>query len=107
MTTTDTRPGKHLRIHLVTVLAAAYVVAWYALGSRSPRATPSAAPAPVAPAPATVWYGDLAPAERPRVALPPGWSIASATPATTAATLTRTPQRVAPSRTRRIRTRSS
>jgi len=99
-----------LRLHAVAVLAAVYLVAWRAIaaGDSSNTLTPAAAAAAQAAsgAPATVWLDDLPPAQRPSLALPPGWRLASRGAPAVAATMPRV-VRVPTPRALRVRTRSS
>lgn len=102
-----------LRLYLVAFLAAAYVFAWWLFGARAPAR--AAAAVAVAPALETLreprlatWFHDLAPTERPHVAVPAGWHIADTTaPASVTRRNTPVPVRVSPARPGRIRTRSS
>ncbi|HSD88936.1 MAG TPA: hypothetical protein VLB44_15520 [Kofleriaceae bacterium] len=112
-----------LRLYVVAMLAAVYVVAWRVIATPTPTPTNAApvdgAPVPVVstpgPAPAaqpvhrTVWIDDLPAALRPQVVLPPGWHVVSRT--STASTPAPQPRvqlvRVPASRPLRVRTRSS
>lgn len=98
-----------LRLYVVAVLAAVYLVAWRAIaGSGSSNAiTPAAAAAQAASgAPTTVWLDDLPLAQRPSLALPPGWRLASRGEPAVATTMPRV-VRVPTPRALRVRTRSS
>jgi hypothetical protein len=67
-----------LRLYAVASLAAVYAVAWL-LVWRSPGPASDAAPAPVEAevAPPAVWLDELPPAQRPVLAVPAGWRLAS------------------------------
>jgi hypothetical protein len=93
MTTTEGRAARpeprirlsslEWRLYLTALLSGVYAIAWITLAARAPRVT-AAAVGDVrgvlpARAPArSVWLSDLPAAERPAVALPPGWVIATA-----------------------------
>jgi hypothetical protein len=112
---TRTRPSgtRDLRLCLAALLAMVYLIAWWAFGSRSQRATATTEAPAVLPTPAqsrlAIWYGDLAPSERPAIHLPAGWQLASSAPSSGPAIHNTPPRsvRVAPARSRRVRTRSS
>jgi hypothetical protein len=98
-----------LRLYVVAVLAAVYLVAWRAIaGDGSSNAvTPAAAAAHAASsAPTTIWLEDLPLAQRPSLALPSGWRLASRGEFATATTMPRV-VRVPTPRALRVRTRSS
>lgn len=98
-----------LRLYAVAVLAAVYLVAWRAIaGGGSPSSVaPVAAVAQAVPgAPTTVWLDDLPPAQRPALALPTGWRLASRGEPAVATTMPRV-VRVPTPRALRVRTRSS
>jgi hypothetical protein len=104
------------RLYLASALAGVYLLTWRAIvwSASSPSSGGEPGPGAVvqrddAPASRAVWLDDLPLAERPSIAVPPGWEIASRTAPEVAPT-PRTPPRVvrAPSsRPRRVRTRSS
>lgn len=108
-----------LRLYIVTLLAAVYVVAWRAIAGGAEPSAPSATPvagqvpaaAPTPARPAATWLEDLPPAQRPPLVAPAGWRVVSRdTVATTAppATVRPAPRVVrAPGRPLRVRTRSS
>lgn len=102
-----------LRLYLVAFLAAAYVLAWWLFGARTPArvdAEPSSATSVETRAEPqlTTWLHDLPPAARPHVDVPAGWHIAEHTaPGPVTRQATPVPVRVSPARPRRIRTRSS
>jgi hypothetical protein len=97
-----------LRLYAVAVLAAVYLVAWRAIAggasSNPPRAVAAAQPA--SGAPAAVWLDDLPQAQRPSLALPTGWRLASRGEPAVATTMPRV-VRVPTPRALRVRTRSS
>lgn len=122
--TTSPRPSpsagstaRDLKLYITAALAFVYVGAWVGFGALRPQpaAATGAAPVPAlppTPAPrevgSAVWYGELAPAQRPGLSVPSGWQIADASaaaqpPPSAAPVVTR----AAPSRPRKIRTRSS
>jgi hypothetical protein len=120
MTTTTERPPAHatrasnLRLYLIAFLATVYVMAWWLFGARAPATSaelPVTEPAREASLQPRVvaWFDDLPPAQRPAVALPPGWHVAERT--APSSSMTRrgipVPVRVSPARPGRIRTRSS
>lgn len=86
-----------LRLYLVAFLAVVYTISWSAIDR--PPAT-SAEP----PEPRFVWIDALPPQQRPAVALPAGWQLASE-PKPAATPVPRVVR--APKRVPRIRTRSS
>lgn len=96
------------RLVLTTALATTYLAAWFAFGNTLPARAPSApaerrGSAASLVAPSTVWLDELPQGQRPAVALPPGWRIASS--AESAAAPRVTP--AAAGRATRVRTRSS
>jgi hypothetical protein len=92
-----------LRLYAVAVLAAVYLVAWRAIaGGDSSNAAAQA----TSGAPTTVWLDDLPPAQRPSLALPAGWRLASRGAPAVATTMPRV-VRVPTPRALRVRTRSS
>ena len=98
-----------LRLYAVAVLAAVYLVAWRAIagdGSSNPVAPAAAEAQAASGAPTTVWLDDLPPAQRPSLALPPGWRLASRGEPAVATTVPRV-VRVPTTRALRVRTRSS
>jgi len=123
MTTMTERPrpspahatrASNLRLYLIAFLATVYVMAWWRFGTRAPATSaelPVTEPAREARLQPRVvaWFDDLPPAQRPAVALPPGWHVAER--AAPASTLTRreipVAVRASPARPGRIRTRSS
>lgn len=96
------------RLYIASALAGVQLLAWWAVtgtssGSRTEEPT---APTPRAERVAPVWIGDLPAGQRPAVAIPPGWRIAT-DPEPVAAVRPSPPRvRKAPAR-RRVRTRSS
>jgi hypothetical protein len=121
MTTTSSanasarRPGPlaNLKLYLTAFLAGAYLVIWWALGSRLPSSNTAAAPAAAPPAGdaqitgAAVWYLDLPASARPALRLPPGWRIADDSPDSQAADEAPPAPVRAVSERARVRTRSS
>lgn len=128
MTTTEPTPtrrgprwdvdGRALRLWTITGLATTYLIAWWGLAPE-PTAAPVAAtePAPVTatstpttastgPIPPAVWWHDVPAAQRPRVALPPGWVVTAAHPGD-GPVLAAAPSPRRPARRVRVRTRSS
>lgn len=107
------RPSS-LRLYLTAFLATAYVMAWWLLGVRSratsaePHVTEPAHDASVRPR-VVAWFDDLPLAQRPPVALPPGWHVIERTAASSSLTSREipVPVRASPARPGRIRTRSS
>ena len=97
-----------LRLYAVAVLAAVYLVAWRAIGGGGSSNPPPAAAAAQAAsgAPTTVWLDDLPLAQRPSLALPTGWRLASRREPAVATTMPRV-VRVPTPRALRVRTRSS
>ncbi|HEY0993956.1 MAG TPA: hypothetical protein VGD80_43165 [Kofleriaceae bacterium] len=98
-----------LRLYAVAVLAAVYLVAWRAIagGGSSNAVTGAAAAAQGASgARTTVWLDELPPAQRPPLALPTGWRLASRGEPAVATTLPRVASAPTP-RALRVRTRSS
>jgi hypothetical protein len=93
-----------LRLYCVALLAAVYVVAWRSMSAGAP---PSVAPVlaveTATPVARVVWLDELPPAQRPVLALPPGWRLASRGELTVAPVVARAPA----SRPVRVRTRSS
>ena len=83
-------------------LAATYALAWVAFGSHLPGPGLGLTVAESAPRDGAVWLDDLPPAERPAVAIPRGWTLATRDVAPTVA---RVP--VARRDQVRVRTRSS
>lgn len=117
-TTTARASGRALKLYVTTALALVYVGAWLGFAvlgdGRSPADAQTSTPTPRpldagARGPGrVVWYRDLAASERPAIDLPPGWQVAETTPATQlAARDVPAVRRVAPTRPRRVRTRSS
>jgi hypothetical protein len=100
-----------LRLYLLALLAAAYVVTWWLLARRATVGPAASDEVPEVPARrrAATWFHDLPASERPVVDLPAGWHIAdrSARPAAAAADAPPIPVRVPAARPGRIRTRSS
>ncbi len=100
-----------LRPSVLALLATGYLIVFWALAVRAPRAAASPglsmSPAPVEPGRTTVWYADLPPRERPALRLPPGWSVATASDAAAASDARPRMVRVSPARAGRVRTRSS
>lgn len=100
-------PGEW-RLVLTTALATTYLAAWFAFGSTLPArvppktAEPRGAGAALDPA-STVWLEELPQGQRPAVALPPGWRVASRDESAAAPRVAR----VAAGRAPRVRTRSS
>lgn len=91
--TEQSRPT--LQLYLLAALASVYVLAWWALGNRTPQR--AAAQITLAPAPPTV-----------RIALPAGWHVAEQRePVRAVSRDVPTVRRVSAPRPRRIRTRSS
>jgi hypothetical protein len=85
------------KLYAVAVIAAVYVIAWYEVSATS-------RPAERAPAAQrAVWLDQLASTERPSVAPPAGWQVASRDALVAAPPLVRAPA----SRPVRLRTRSS
>lgn len=98
-----------LRLYAVAVLAAVYLVAWRAIaggGSPNPVAPAAAAAQPASGASTSVWLDNLPLAQRPSLALPPGWRLASRGEPAVATTTPRI-VRVPTPRALRVRTRSS
>lgn len=102
---TDPRPTSpisalELRLYLVTFLAVVYTISWSAI---DPPAATSAELSARDPEPQRfVWIDALPPPQRPAVALPAGWQLASEPAVTPAPRVVRAPERVP-----RVRTRSS
>ncbi|MCC6214643.1 MAG: hypothetical protein IT376_07225 [Polyangiaceae bacterium] len=103
-----------LRHSLAALLATTYVAAWWAFRPRAD--TRSAEPAPSRPAdsigagtPHTRWLEELPARDRPTFEVPAGWQVVGreAVPAGVRDRPAIVPQRVAPARRGRIRTRSS
>lgn len=97
-----TEPGQARRLaaadgklYAVAVVALVYLLAWYEV-SATPRPVATTEPRPR-------WLGQLAEAERPAVAPPPGWRVASEAERVAAPRVVRAPA----SRSLRVRTRSS
>jgi hypothetical protein len=96
-----------LRLYVAAILAAVYLVSWRAIAPDA--ASPERSAGPGTPEesgpPAAVWLDELPAAQRPPLALPGGWRLASRTeaPAAPAPRVVRAPA----SRPRRVRTRSS
>ena len=65
------------RLLLTGTLAATYVLAWVAFGSHLPDRGSGVTVAESAPRDGAVWLVDLPPAERPAVAIPRGWTLAT------------------------------
>ena len=91
-----------LRAYVAAALAVIYTVAWRAIAAQpvvhATTATASAEP------PRVIWFDRLPPLERPAIAIPAGWQIASeAQPAADRSFVVRAPSRRIP----RVRTRSS
>lgn len=103
-----TTNGTELRLYVVAVLAAVYVVAWRTIATPA-KPAPIEEPLPVAstaaPARRTVWLDDLPAGQRPNVAVPPGWHVVSRTSRAPAPRVQLV--RVPTSRPVRVRTRSS
>ena len=100
--------ARALRLWVISGLATTYLIAWWSFAP-APTAVTAAAepdPPPTALAPTTVWWHELPPADRPAVALPPGWTVATGTPTTARPSVAPTAPRARPTR-RRVRTRSS
>ncbi len=104
----------NLKLHLIALLAMAYVAVWWMFGARAPRPAQlpevSLEPVPSASPRLATWYEDLPPSRRPRVDLPPGWLIAETSVAPSSPIgreVVPEPVRVGPARPGRIRTRSS
>ncbi len=111
MTTTErgapSREGASLKLYLFSALALVYSLAWWAF---APRSASDAVDEPTAVSPAApdrvAWLQDLPDAQRPAVALPAGWQLATTTPAEPRPVAVSAVRRVA-SRSNRVRTRSS
>lgn len=86
------------KLHAVAVIAVVYLIAWYEAAT-----TPQRAPVSVPATPRAVWLDQLPLAERPPVAPPTGWRVASRDEQTATPALMRAPA----SRPVRMRTRSS
>lgn len=101
--------GREWRLYLTALLAAVYLTAWWALAARLREhgAAPKRRETSVQSRPLdarVVWLGDLPPAMRPSLHLPPGWTVATAdAPRVSGPTVVRATPRAAA----RIRTRSS
>lgn len=114
-----------LRAGVVAALAGAYLAALWAFAGKptahaeaarspmEPASSAAARPSERAPPPGAgpVWYEDLPAAQRPTVALPPGWRIAGRSSLPAAEPAVRAPAPVTAKTTRprahRLRTRSS
>lgn len=115
------------RLYLGALLAIVYAITWRTIGAHAPQAASSSPPerappidrtapspsvGPGAPAPPNraVWLDQLPLEQRPAIALPPGWTLADGTTATSAPvarTAPRQPSRIVRVPSRRVRTRSS
>jgi hypothetical protein len=103
----------NLRLYLTAFLGTAYVIAWWLFGARPVGSAEQSVAEPMRGSsmqtPRTAWFGDLPPAERPIVELPPGWHIAAptASPPSAMQRAVPVPVRVQQVRAGRIRARSS
>ena len=96
--------GRELRLWLVAALAATHALVWSELGLRDGNAGKSTMASTLVSAPRTrvVWLDTLPVSERPAIAVPEGWRVVSSDAAARPDVT-----RVARSRARRVRTRSS
>lgn len=128
MTTTEPPParrgprwdvdGRTLRLWTISGLATTYLIAWWGLAPEpgpAPVAAPDAAPSTSMPAPTptstgaippAVWWHDVPAAQRPTVAVPPGWVVTATHPGD-GPVLAAAPSPRRPARRVRVRTRSS
>lgn len=100
--------GPTARLWGLAALATTYVLVWWGFAPDPAAPATDGAPAevaqPTASPPATVWWHDLPLAQRPVVAIPPGWELAP--PGTAIASATPRAARPAPVRRARVRLRT-